>query len=65
VEVDNRLNETIHKVISNYGLRGFDAIHVSSAITTASAIRENFLFACFDERLSRAAQSEGIETLPK
>ena len=65
VEVDNRLNETIHKVISNYGLRGFDAIHLSSAITIKTAIRDNFLFACFDERLRRAAQSEGIETLPK
>jgi hypothetical protein len=27
VEVDNRLNETIHKVIASHALRGFDAIH--------------------------------------
>jgi predicted nucleic acid-binding protein len=59
------LNETIPKVISNYGLRGFDAIHLSSAITIKTAIMGNFLFACFDERLRRAAQSEGMQTLPE
>ena len=65
MEVDNRLNGTIHKVISNYGLPGFDAIHLSSAITIKTAIMDNFLFACFGERLRRAAQSEGIEALPE
>lgn len=65
VQVDNRLNETIHKVIADYGLRGFDAIHLSSALTIESVVSDNFLFACFDERLKRAAQSEGMETLPK
>ena len=64
VEVDNRLNETIHKVIAIHGLRGFDAIHLASALTIASAVADNFLFACYDERLSRAAQAENLETLP-
>jgi predicted nucleic acid-binding protein len=63
VEVDNRLNETIHKVIANHSLRGFDAIHLASALTIGSAVADNFLFACYDERLRRAAQAEGLETL--
>lgn len=64
VEIDNRLNETIHKVIATHALRGFDAIHLASALTIASAVVDNFLFACYDERLRRAAQAEGLDTLP-
>ena len=53
VEVDNRLNEKIHKVIANHGLRGFDALHLASALTLGSAVAENFVFACYDKRLNR------------
>ena len=44
VEVDNRLNETIRRVIDNHGLRGFDAIHLASAVTIGSAVADKFLF---------------------
>jgi len=64
VEVNHRLNETIHKVIGNHGLRGFDAIHLASALTIGSAVADNFVFACYDKRLKYAAQAEGLETLP-
>jgi predicted nucleic acid-binding protein len=64
VEVDNRLNETIHKVIANHGLRGFDAIHLASALAIGSVVADNFLFACYDERLAQAARAEGLKTLP-
>ena len=64
VEVDNRLNETIRRVIDNHGLRGFDAIHLASAVTIGSAVADKFLFACYDERLRHAAQAENLETLP-
>jgi len=65
VQVDNRLNETIHKVIANHGLRGFDAIHLASALTIGSAVGDNLLFACYDEKLKYAAQAEGVDTLPE
>ena len=64
VEVDNRLNETIRRVIDNHDLRGFDAIHLASAVTIGSAVADKFLFACYDERLRHAAQAENLETLP-
>jgi predicted nucleic acid-binding protein len=63
VEVDNRLNETIHKVIASYALRGFDAIHLASALVIGSAVSDEFFFACYDERLNHAARSEGLQTL--
>jgi predicted nucleic acid-binding protein len=64
VEVDNRLNEAIHKVIASHALRGFDAIHLASALTIGSAVPDDFLFGCYDERLNRAAEAEGLATFP-
>jgi len=63
VEVDNRLNETIHKLIASHALRGFDAIHLASALAIGSAVADEFLFGCYDERLNQAARAEGLETL--
>jgi len=51
VEVNDDLNENIHKVAAKYPLRGFEAIHLVSAIITHERINEAFLFACFDQRL--------------
>lgn len=65
VEADNRLNETIHKVIDSHNLRGFDAIHLASALAVGSVITDDFLFACYDERLRQAAQAEGLNTMPQ
>lgn len=65
VEVDNRLNETIHRVIAKHHLRGFDAIHLASALAVGSAVADDFLFACYDERLTQAASAEGLRTMPQ
>lgn len=64
VEIDNRLNEAIRKVIASHALRGFDAIHLASALTIGSAVADDFLFGCYDERLNQAARAEGLETFP-
>lgn len=64
VEVNNELNGYIDRVIEKYPLRGFDTIHLASAIVIRERLSEDFVFACFDERLSEAAKSEGIETFP-
>jgi predicted nucleic acid-binding protein len=63
VGVDNRLNEAIHKAIADYGLRGFDAIHLASALAIGSAINDDYLFACYDDKLNQAARAEGLQTL--
>jgi len=64
VEVNDALNETIHKVVAKHPLRGFDAIHLASAIITHERINEAFLFACFDQKLINGAQMEGLATFP-
>ena len=64
VEVTDELNGYIDRAVEGYPLRGFDAIHLASAMVIHERLPEDFVFACFDDRLSRAARSEGLETFP-
>jgi len=63
VDVTNALNRTIEKLVSAHPLRGFDAIHLASALIVNERINEDFIFACYDKRLIEAAKKEGLETL--
>jgi len=64
VEVNDELNGYIDRVVEGYPLRGFDAIHLASAMVIHEKFPEDFVFACFDEELVRAAKLEGLETFP-
>ena len=64
VEVSDELNEYIDRVVAKHPLRGFDAIHLASAMIMQERLHDAFLFVCFDQRLAQAAQTEGIETFP-
>lgn len=44
-----------------HALRGFDSIHLASAVTLRSELEENILFSCFDNNLIKASQHEGLE----
>ena len=63
LEVTNDLNGLINKLLFKHLLRGFDVIHLSSALFIRQNIHEDFLFACFDEKLNHAAKMEGLNTL--
>jgi len=64
VEVSEELNKTIERLVSAHPLRGFDAIHLASALAVYEHAPEPFLFACFDKRLLEAAKAEGLSTYP-
>lgn len=64
VEVNDNLNQTIDRIVASHPLRGFDAIHLASALMTHEKLPEDFYFACFDHRLLAAARMEGLQTLP-
>ena len=64
VEVTDDLREWIDKMVSRYPLRGFDAIHLASALIVHDNLPEEFLFACYDKNLLRAAHKTGLKTLP-
>ncbi|MDK2896290.1 MAG: hypothetical protein PWP04_410 [Candidatus Atribacteria bacterium] len=45
----------------DYPLRGFDALHLASALILQNRVRSGVYFLCFDEQLKRAAQAEGLQ----
>ena len=47
-------------LIRRHPLRGFDAVHLASALSLRNAIREDVTFAAADTRLLRAAQFERL-----
>jgi predicted nucleic acid-binding protein len=52
------------RLAAKYGLRGFDAIHLSSAVIIASApAGPEVLFSSFDAVLNRAAAGERLQVL--
>ena len=64
IQVNDELNEYIDRAIKAHPLRGFDAIHLASAIIMNERFPDNVLFLCFDQTLLQAAIKEGIKTFP-
>lgn len=63
VEVARELNERILSLVKAHPLRGFDAIHLASALIVAEQVPDRVVFACYDKQLSSAAREEGLEVL--
>lgn len=52
------------RLVNLYGLRGFDAVHLSAATLLKSAQNDVVLsFSSFDEKLNEAASAEGFTVL--
>ena len=64
IQVNDELNEYIDRAIIRHPLRGFDAIHLASAMIMNEKLPDNLIFLCFDQTLLQAAAKEGIETFP-
>jgi uncharacterized protein len=65
VEVNDGLDEYLDRILERYPLRGFDAIHLASAVLVRDGLKEDMLFVCFDQVLSLAARQEGFDTFPE
>ena len=50
-------------LIQRHPLRGFDAVHLASAVSLRSALGEEITFAAADERLLRAAKEENLSAI--
>ena len=59
VEVTQAVLQNAGSLIERHALRGFDALHLGSALWMGRP-----RFACFDERLRSAAEAEGLELTP-
>ena len=62
VEVTEDLNQYIDKVLKRHFLRGFDAVHLASALIINERFPGKFFFGCFDQKLNQAARLEGFES---
>ena len=60
VEVTDDLNEYINNMLQKHPLRGFDAIHLASALVIYEKFPRIFFFACFDQKLNQAARLESL-----
>jgi len=47
------------------GLRGYDAVHLASALAWRESIAESPLFATFDKALGSAARTQGLDVWPQ
>ncbi len=63
VEVIDTLNKRIEELTTKYPLRGFDAIHLASALYFQNAKGEELNFICADHRLNNAAQQENLKVI--
>lgn len=63
VDVTSALNKTIKRVTAAHPLKGFDAIHLASALIVQQRINEEFVFACYDKSLNESAGKEGLITI--
>jgi predicted nucleic acid-binding protein len=63
VEVSESVAKLGGELTSKHPLRGFDAIHLASALLLRNRTRLEVSFSCFDERLKAAAQAEGLTVL--
>ncbi len=64
VEFTAQVARQAGELAERLALRGFDAIHVASAIEFGRAVGQMPTFVAFDVRLLSAAASEGMATLP-
>jgi len=63
IRLDEDVLATARLVIQRHALRGFDGIHLASAVTLQNRWDETVVVVAADQRLLRAASTEGLATL--
>jgi uncharacterized protein len=64
VQVTEPLVTLAGDLAEKHGLRGFDAVHLASAMTLREASSSNVLFSCADRPLQTASREEGFAQPP-
>jgi predicted nucleic acid-binding protein len=64
VPVTVSILEQAARLTAVHGLRAYDAIQLSTALTARSVDKDCSLFAAYDEELRRAAAAEGFRLVP-
>jgi len=65
VEISDELNLLVARLLRSYPLRGFDAIHLASALLLRDRLKaRDIWFASFDGRQREAACKENLRVVP-
>lgn len=65
VDISQPLISRASRLVWEYGLRGYDAVHLASYLTWKAALGEEISLATFDVELWQAAKRLAIEVLPE
>jgi predicted nucleic acid-binding protein len=65
IEASEKVIKIAGDLIEKYSIRGFDSIHLASAMVLKKEINQNIDFMCWDNRLLEAAKKEGFKTWPQ
>ena len=57
------VNELVETLLAEHSLRGFDAIHLASAVRLRNDSNTDVKFVCADEQLNLAASEEGLSVV--
>jgi uncharacterized protein len=60
VDVSESLIKRAGQLAQHHALRGYDAVHLASAVILSEEANQPVRFACFDEKLRRAARRHGL-----
>lgn len=63
VELHDEILLSARKLIRRHPLRGFDAIHLASALALKDSLGEEVMFVAADEQLLKAARAERLRAL--
>ncbi len=63
--VDEPLVRKAGELAEEHALRALDALHLATADSLQTALRDAVTFACFDGTLNRAAEARGLTVLPQ
>lgn len=63
--VDEPLVRKAGQLAEQHALRALDALHLATADSLQSALRDPVTFACFDSALNGAAEARGLELLAR
>ena len=65
IEASENVVKIAGDLIENHSIRGFNSMHLASAIVLRKEINQSIDFMCWDNRLLEAAKKEGFNTWPQ
>ena len=60
LKIDNAIIKTAGQFIESYKIKGYDSVHLASAVILGQRINKIINFCCWDKKLNEAASKENL-----